>query len=50
MGMPQRYIYQDSRKNQLAEVGLDPAGIARTVRAAAAKTAAPAEVDIDAAV
>jgi 1-deoxy-D-xylulose-5-phosphate synthase len=32
LGMPARWVYQDSRVNQLAEVGLDPAGIARTVR------------------
>jgi 1-deoxy-D-xylulose-5-phosphate synthase len=32
MGMPMRWVYQDSRVNQLAEVGLDTAGIARMVR------------------
>jgi len=32
LGMPERWIYQNKRKEQLAEVGLDPAGIARTVR------------------
>ncbi|MBI1336196.1 MAG: 1-deoxy-D-xylulose-5-phosphate synthase [Phycisphaera sp.] len=32
MGMPMKYVYQDSRKNQLAEVGLDSASIARKVR------------------
>lgn len=32
IGLPKRWIYQDSRRNQLAEAGLDPAGIARTVR------------------
>lgn len=31
-GMPERWIYQASRKYQLAEVGLDAAGIARRVR------------------
>lgn len=33
MGMPMKWIGPDSRKNQLAEVGLDPASIARRVRA-----------------
>ncbi len=32
LGMPQRWIYQDSRANQLAQCGLDAAGIARKVR------------------
>ncbi len=32
LGLPMRWIYQDSRAKQLAEVGLDPAGIARSVR------------------
>ncbi len=32
MGLPDRWIYQDSRANQLAEAGIDTAGIARTVR------------------
>jgi 1-deoxy-D-xylulose-5-phosphate synthase len=32
LGMPEKWIYQDSRSNQLAEVGLDAAGIARRVR------------------
>ncbi len=32
LGMPDRWVYQDSRKNQLAEAGLDAAGIARKVR------------------
>ncbi len=32
LGMPQRWIYQDSRDNQLAQCGLDAAGIARKVR------------------
>lgn len=33
LGMPMRWIYQDSRANQLAEVGLDVPGISRTIRA-----------------
>lgn len=32
LGIPERWIYQDSRVKQLAEVGLDAASIARTVR------------------
>ena len=32
LGMPMGWVYQDSRKKQLAEVGLDAAGIARKVR------------------
>jgi len=32
LGMPDRWVYQGSRDGQLAEVGLDPSGIARTVR------------------
>jgi len=33
MGMPKRWVYQDSRPSQLAEAGLDAAAIARKVRA-----------------
>lgn len=36
LGLPDRWIYQDSRSKQLAEVGLDPEGLARTFRGAAA--------------
>ena len=36
MALPDAWIYQDSRKDQLAEAGLDTASIARTIRAAAA--------------
>jgi 1-deoxy-D-xylulose-5-phosphate synthase len=32
LGMPERWVYQGSRDGQLSEVGLDPAGIAGTVR------------------
>ncbi len=32
LGIPERWIYQDSRAKQLAEVGLDAASISRTVR------------------
>jgi 1-deoxy-D-xylulose-5-phosphate synthase len=36
MALPDAWIYQDSRKDQLAEAGLDPASIARRIREAAA--------------
>jgi 1-deoxy-D-xylulose-5-phosphate synthase len=32
LGMPMAWMYQDSRANQLADAGLDAAGIARSVR------------------
>ena len=32
MGLPETWIYQDERKNQLAEAGIDAASIARMVR------------------
>ncbi len=34
LGLPDRFIKHASRGEQLKEVGLDPAGIARSVRAA----------------
>ena len=34
-GIPDQWIHQDSRNDQLAEVGLDPTGIARMIRHAA---------------
>ncbi|HLP84174.1 MAG TPA: 1-deoxy-D-xylulose-5-phosphate synthase [Phycisphaerales bacterium] len=37
MGLPDSWVYQDSRNKQLAEVGLDKAGIVRSVRAALTK-------------
>ena len=43
LGMPDRLIAHATRKEQLAEVGLDPAGIARSVRDAI-RDAANAEV------
>jgi 1-deoxy-D-xylulose-5-phosphate synthase len=36
LGLPDSWIYQDSRAKQLAEVGLDVAGIAKAIRDAAA--------------
>jgi len=32
LGMPEHWVYQETRANQLAQVGLDPIGIARSVR------------------
>jgi 1-deoxy-D-xylulose-5-phosphate synthase len=50
LGMPDRLIAHATRKEQLAEVGLDPAGIARSVRdavrAAAAAIAEEAETSL----
>ncbi len=34
LGLPDAWVYQDSRKAQLAEVGIDAAGITRAVRTA----------------
>jgi 1-deoxy-D-xylulose-5-phosphate synthase len=39
LGLPDSWVHQDSRPRQLAEVGLDAAGIARAVRAAAERPA-----------
>jgi 1-deoxy-D-xylulose-5-phosphate synthase len=36
LGLPDAWIHQDSRAGQLAEAGIDAAGIARAIRAAAA--------------
>jgi 1-deoxy-D-xylulose-5-phosphate synthase len=36
LGLPDAWVYQDSRAKQLAEVGLDVAGIVRGIRKAAA--------------
>ena len=33
LGMPEAWVFQETRANQLAQVGLDAAGIARSVRA-----------------
>ncbi len=35
VGLPDSWVYQNSRSKQLAEVGLDAAGLARAIRAAA---------------
>jgi deoxyxylulose-5-phosphate synthase len=42
LAMPDGWIYQGERKEQLAEVGLDPASIAATARKIALKAARPA--------
>ncbi len=46
LGLPDSWVYQDSRSKQLAEVGLDAAGIARAIRDAAQepRPAAPVEL------
>lgn len=40
IGLPDAWIYQDSRSKQLAEAGIDAAGIARAIRAAASRSEA----------
>ena len=45
LGMPDRLIAHATRKEQLAEVGLDPAGIARSTRDAVRAAAAATQVD-----
>ena len=42
MGLPDRYIYQDSRGNQLSEAGIDAGGIERAVRSILETGQAPA--------
>lgn len=42
LGLPDSWIYQDSRAGQLAEAGLDAAGLVRAIRAAVAGGAAAA--------
>lgn len=49
MGMPDKYLYHDSRDGQLEQAGLDASGVARKVREildAAAKSAATPSVHI----
>lgn len=40
LGLPDAWVYQDSRAKQLAEVGLDQSGIVRAIREAAARRGA----------
>jgi 1-deoxy-D-xylulose-5-phosphate synthase len=47
LAMPERWVYQASRKAQLAEVGLDAAGIARRVREILDKARGPKVVVVD---
>ncbi len=42
VGLPDSWVYQDSRSRQLAEVGLDATGLARTIRLAADSGSVPA--------
>jgi 1-deoxy-D-xylulose-5-phosphate synthase len=44
VGLPDSWVHQNSRAAQLAEVGLDAAGIARAIRDAAGRSA-PAAPD-----
>lgn len=47
LALPDHWIYQDSRSDQLKEAGLDAAGIARAIRHAAARqSAAPARLAV----
>jgi 1-deoxy-D-xylulose-5-phosphate synthase len=48
LAMPERWVYQATRKAQLAEVGLDAAGIARKVREVLDPVRAPKLVVVDA--
>jgi 1-deoxy-D-xylulose-5-phosphate synthase len=43
LGLPDRWILQDSRSKQLAEVGIDAAGIAATLREVLSRAAVPSE-------
>lgn len=48
LGLPDEWIIQDGRKVQLAQAGIDAAGIARAIRSAAEKsTSAPGEQRAD---
>jgi len=48
LGLPDRWIYQGSRSDQLAEAGIDAEGIARTVREIVVKpSTAPAPKQVD---
>ncbi len=46
MGLPCRWIYQGARGEQLEEVGLDPASIARTVREVVGRPAADRAAEV----
>jgi len=46
LGLPDSWIYQDSRARQLAQVGIDAPGIARSARKAAANSKPQIEVKI----
>jgi 1-deoxy-D-xylulose-5-phosphate synthase len=48
LGMPERWIYHDSRDGQLQQAGLDAGGIARAVRLILDRPAAPAsQIHVD---
>ncbi len=46
LGLPDRWIYQDSRAKQLALAGIDPAGIAKAIKAAATSRRNEASVHV----
>jgi 1-deoxy-D-xylulose-5-phosphate synthase len=46
VGLPDRWIYQDSRAKQMALSGIDAAGIAKTIRRVATANAARAEIKV----
>ena len=46
VGLPRRWIYQGARGEQLEEVGLDPASIARTVREVVGRPATERAVEV----
>jgi len=46
LGLPDSWVYQDSRGGQLAEVGLNAAGIARAIRTAAERSAGRISVEV----
>ena len=47
LGMPEHWVYQETRANQLAQVGLDAAGIARSVRNILDTTTSPSKPDVE---
>jgi 1-deoxy-D-xylulose-5-phosphate synthase len=46
LGLPDAWVYQDSRARQLAEVGIDADGIARAIRRAAEARESPPMVPV----
>jgi 1-deoxy-D-xylulose-5-phosphate synthase len=48
LGLPDAWVHQDSRAKQLAEVGLDVAGVSRAIRAAAEVPASSIPIEVKA--